>query len=351
MSAMGALTVGAWLEGWPRASLAAAGASPAVRGAGATFPSKLYARWAREYAESGGVTVSYQPTGSGDGVKQATARSVDFGGTDAPLSNPELAQRKLVQIPTCVGGVVPVVNGFEAQRLKLTGELLADIMSGVVERWDDPRIAAVNRGLALPARRIVRVVRADKSGTTEGFTRYLCQMSPAFQKSVGLSNLPHWAGEVQAQEGNDGVSGAVRRTPGAIGYVSHDRVEADKLASVLLRNRAGQFVAASEAGFRAAILNSELNSQGEDSASLLDRDGAATWPLTLASFVLVDAAPATAVGIEPTLRFLYWCFMRGDTLTRGTGFAPLPTAIQAKVAARFAEVRPQDGKRPNFMVV
>jgi phosphate transport system substrate-binding protein len=152
-----------------------------------------------------------------------------------------------------------------------------------------------------------------------------------------------------AAEGNDGVSATVRRTPWSIGYVSHDRVESDKLAAVMLRNRANQVVASSEAGFRAAILHSELYTDGRDTANLLDRDGVATWPITLASFVLIDAAPATASAVEGVLRFVYWCYLRGDQMTRGTGFAPLPTAVQAKLANRFADVRPLDGSRPNYM--
>lgn len=329
---------------WPLVASAAA----EVRGAGASFPSKLYGRWAKQYAQNGGTEVTYRATGSGDGVKQATARTVDFAGTDAPLSAQELIDRKLVQIPTCVGGVVPVVNGFDAQRLRLTGDVLADIMSGMVERWDDPRIAALNKGLNLPPRRIVRVVRADRSGTTEGFSKYLAVVSPRFAKEVGAGSLPTWPGEVMAVEGNDGVSQNVRNTPGAIGYVSHDRVESDSLASVLLRNRDGQYVSSSEVGFRTAMLTSELYRSGLDTASLLDMPGTDAWPITLTTFVLIDANPAHAAAVEPALKFWYWCFMRGDALTKGTGFAPLPVAAQAKLSARFAQVRPKSGERPAY---
>lgn len=329
---------------WPVMTLA----SSKVRGAGASFPSKLYGRWAKQYALSGGAEVTYQATGSGDGVKQAIARTVDFAGTDAPLSAQELIDRKLVQIPTCVGGVVPVVNGFETQRLRLTGDLLADIMSGLVERWDDSRIAALNKGLNLPTRRIVRVVRADKSGTTEGFSKYLAGVSPRFAKDVGAGSLPNWQGEVTAAEGNDGVSQAVRSTPGAIGYVSHDRVESDNLSSVLLRNRDGHYVFSSDVGFRSAMLTSELYRSGLDTASLLDMPGTDAWPITLTTFVLIDANPDHAAAVEPALKFWYWCFMRGDALTRGTGFAPLPVAVQAKLSARFAQVRPKSGGRPVY---
>lgn len=332
---------------WPLAGTAAT----EVLGAGATFPSKLYARWAQQYALMGRPVVRYQPTGSGDGIKQAAARTVAFAGTDSALNPKELEQRKLVQIPTCIGGLVPVVHGFEHNRLKLSGELLAEILLGQVERWDDPRIAALNKGLSLPNRRIVRVVRADKSGSTESFSRYLAAQHPAFAKAPGISPLPAWPGEVLAAEGNDGVSDLVQKTPGAIGYVSFDRVLADKLAAVQLRNREGQWVSASEASFRSAILNSELGRGGADTTPLLDLGGTDTWPLTQTTFVLLDAAPPTAAAAEPALRFWYWCFMRGDALTKGTGFAALPTATQARLANRFAEVKPQDGQRPVYQNV
>lgn len=337
----------------PRLQAQTSSSPSAVQGAGATFPAKVYARWGEQFAQAHGVKIAYKPTGSGDGIKQASERKVDFGGTDSPLAADELAKKRLVQIPMLVGGVVPVVHlpGLDNRRLRLTGELLGDIMAGRVERWDDTRIAALNPGASLPGKRIVRVVRADKSGTTEGFTRYLAQASPGFKSGVGAGSLPRWPGEVEAGEGNDGVAGAVKATAGAIGYVSFDRVEAAGLAPVLLQNQAGLWVAPSEAGFRAAILHSRLHSQGDDTASLLDLPGADSWPITLTSFVLVDAAPTAATRVEPALRFLYWCFQRGDALTRGTGFAPLPTAVQARLAARFAEVRPASGNRPAYQTI
>ena len=329
----------------------AAEPSPApgmVQAAGATFPAKVYARWAGQYAQESGVQVRYKPTGSGDGIKQATEHRVDFGGTDSPLPPEELGRRKLVQIPMLVGGVVPVVNLPGVSRLRLTGELLADVMTGKVERWDDARIAALNPGATLPSRRIVRVVRAEKSGTTEGFTRYLAGQSAAFKASPGASSLPRWPGEVRAEEGNDGVVAAVKASAGALGYISFDRVESSGLVPVSLRNRDGQWVQPSEAGFREAILQSGVHRAGDDTASILDMPGPGSWPITLTSFVLVDAAPAEAAKVEPALRFLYWCFQRGDALTRGTGFAPLPTSVQARLAARFASVQPVAGARPAY---
>lgn len=329
--------------------LSAAAAAQAVQGQGATFPSKVYDAWARAYAKAGGAAVTYKGTGSGDGVKQIAARQIDFGGTDTPLPAAELAKQKLVQIPMLVGGIVPVVNlpGVAAP-LQLDGELLAEIFLGRVKVWNDARIAALNPGVGLPVLPIRRVVRAEKSGTTEGFTRYLAGVSQRFKAEVGTGQAPSWpAGPLKA-EGNDGMVQTLRSTPGAIAYVSFDRVLRDTLAAVRLRNAAGRFVAPSEAGFRAAILDSEMHRQGDDLATLLDRAGSDAWPITQTSFVLVDAEPATGAKAQGALRFLYWCFMHGDELTRGTGFAPLPVSVQSRLAARFTQVRPKDGQLPAY---
>lgn len=320
-----------------------------VQGQGATFPSKVYDTWAKAFEKAGGGAVNYKGTGSGDGIKQISARKVDFGGTDAPLPAAELARQHLVQIPMLVGGVVPVVNlpGLAAP-LQLDGELLADIFQGRVKAWNDPRIAALNPGTGLPALAIKRVVRAEKSGTTDGFSRYLAGVSAAFQADVGAGQAPAWPGEPLKAEGNDGMVQTLRTTPGAIAYVSFDRVLRDKLVSVKLRNAAGRFVLPTEAGFRAAILESDMNRQGDDLATLLNRPGNDAWPITLTSFVLVDAEPATGAKALGALKFLYWCFMHGDDLTRGTGFAPLPVNVQSRLAARFTQVKPRDGQLPAY---
>jgi phosphate transport system substrate-binding protein len=329
--------------------LASPASAQAVQGQGATFPSKIYDTWARAFEKAGGVAVAYKGSGSGDGIKQITARNVDFGGTDSPLPAAELAKQRLVQIPMLVGGVVPVVNlpGLGAP-LQLDGELLADIFRGSVKAWNDARIVALNPGAALPAWAIKRVVRAEKSGTSDGFSRYLAAASPRFKSEVGASQAPAWPGEPLKAEGNDGMVQALRSTPGAIAYVSFDRVLRDKLASVKLRNAAGRFVLPSEGGFRAAIVESDMHRKGDDLATLLDRPGNDSWPITLTSFVLVDAEPATADKALGALKFLYWSLMHGDDLTRHTGFAPLPVSVQSRLAARFTQVRPKDGQLPAY---
>lgn len=330
---------------------AALPARAGVEGAGASFPSQVYARWATTFEQSTGTAVRYKPTGSGDGLKQVTARAVQFGGSDSPLSPDELRKRQLVQVPMLVGGIVPVVNvpGLGDKRLQLTGDVLAAIMAGDVARWNDARITVLNPGLSLPALAIRRVVRADKSGTTEGLTRYLAGVSPDFLRVVGAGQQPAWPGDVERAEGNDGMVRALKASTGTIAYVSFDRAERDRLATVRLKNAAGNWVAPSESGFRAAILESDLAKRGDDAASIMDRPGAASWPITMTSFVLFDAAPSTGQDASAALRFLYWCFLHGDDLTRGTGFAPLPITLQSRLAARFMAVKPQDGKAPDYL--
>ena len=193
------------------------------------------------------------------------------------------------------------------------------------------------------------MVRADKSGTTEGLTRYLADISPTFKRDVGTGQQPSWPGEVERAEGNDGMVRALRAYSGAIAYVSFDRAEHERLVTVKLKNATGNWVGASEAGFRAAILESDVAKRGDDAASIMDRPGATTWPITMTSFVLFDAAPTKTQDVNDALRFLYWCFLRGDDLTRGTGFAPLPVALQSRLAARFMAVKPQDGKVPDYL--
>ncbi|MFN4265230.1 MAG: phosphate ABC transporter substrate-binding protein PstS [Aquabacterium sp.] len=323
-----------------------------ISGAGATFPARVYARWTEQFAsQNPRVQVQYKPTGSGDGVKQIGARSVHFGGTDTPLSPQELAQKGLIQIPMLVGGLVPVVNlpGVGSNKLVLDGATLAEIMLGRINNWNDPALAKLNPGLNLPAKPIVRVVREDSSGSTEGFTRYLALSSSRFKQTVGESKKPTWPGKVIEAKGNDGVVDAVREQVGGITYVSYDRVAKDQLTAVKLVNPTGRAVAASEEGFKEAILGSDVYRQGDDSASLLNVARKEAWPITLTSYVLLDTRPKDKVAANWSAHYVYWCFMHGDDLTRGTGFAPLPSRVQAKLVARLTQIHGPDGEVPKFI--
>jgi phosphate transport system substrate-binding protein len=333
-------------------------AQVAIKGAGATFPSKVYERWITRFQqEHPEVALSYAATGSGDGVKQVQARSVQFGGSDSPLSAQQLLEHKLVQIPMLIGGLVPVVNvpGVASNHVTISGSVLAEVMAGQVSHWDDARIAKLNPGVRLPHVPITRIVREDKSGSSEVFTRYLAQSLEAFKAQVEPSQKPSWPAVsgttiLMAAKGNDGVSTLLKATRGGISYVSFDRVGRDGLTALRLRNGSGADVMASEEAFKAAVLASDVYRQGDDNASLLNQPRADAWPLTATSFVLLDARPKDLKGAEWTARFVYWCFMHGDDLTRGTGFAAMPSRVQAKLSGRLMQIQGPRGELPQFTV-
>lgn len=333
------------------ASVVLAG-SVQISGTGATFPARVYERWTQNFTQKNpSIQVSYTPTGSGEGVNQASTRAVQFGGTDTPLAAKVLADKGLIQIPMVVGGLVPVVNlpGIAANKLVLTGEVWADIMAARITHWDHDRIADLNPSLNLPHKAIVRVVRDDASGTSEALARYLAMSSQSFQGAVAVSQKPAWPGKVVLAKGMDGLARELKNTTGAITYLSYDRVIRDQLASVKLRNAAGREVAASEEGFKDAILGSNVYLQGDDTASLLNVNRKEAWPLTMTSYVLLDAKPKDMNVSNWTAHYVYWCFMHGDELTRGTGFAPLPAKVQAKLVARLLQIHGPDGDVPKFI--
>jgi len=323
---------------------------PAVRGAGASFPSLVYTAWSFGYSKEKGHEVRYVSTGSGDGIKQMTDRTVDFGATDTPLSDAELKTNRLIQFPTMAGGIVPVVNirGVTNGTLKLTGPVLADVMSGDITAWDDPRITALNPGLALPKTKVIRIAREDASGSTAILTQYLSQQNSAWASGTGVGRTVKWKGEVVLVKGSDELGAAVKATPGAIGYVSFDRVLRDGLVSVSLRNKAGNFMAPSEAAFQAAVKASSITKSASLTASLIDMPGSGVWPIVDLTYILLDASPKLADRSSASARFFYWAFLKGDPLISGSGFAALPTEVQAAVVRKLGEIKPADGKPLNF---
>ena len=320
-----------------------------ITGAGATFPSAAYQAWGVEYQTRTTKQWVYTPTGSGDGQKKIIARAVDIGASDIALSQSDLAKHALIQLPTLVGAMVPVVNlkGVSANALKLNGAVLADIFLGKVVNWRDKSIEALNPGLRLPNQAIVRVVRADKSGSTETFTHYLSLRSEAFENTLGRSALPAWpmAGSaIEKGEGNDGVVKLLKGTPGAISYVSYDRVLKQGLTSVALRNgKDSGYVAVSERAFTAAVMASGMYKTGDESSNLLNIPQENAWPITMTTFMLLDAEPKTAAAVQDAVQFIYWTQLSGDFLLKNSGFAPLPSMVQARFAARLAAIRPKDG--------
>jgi phosphate transport system substrate-binding protein len=328
------------------------GSAASIRGAGASLPATIYTSWGQGFTKERSIPVTFQAVGSGEGVKRIIAREVDFGASDVPVSREEIKRTNLFQFPTVVGGIVPVVSfrpGGSGQ-LRLTGSVLADIFAGRITEWNDPRIAELNPGSDLPKVAIIRIVREDSSGTTAAFTSYLSLVNENWSRSIGSGNTVSWPGTVTRARGNDGVVEALKGARGAITYVSLDRIARDKLNPVLLENRQGKFVAPSEAGLKAAVKASAMNLTADEYASLLNMPGSTTWPITQATFVLVDRAPKTAASVSQTLSFFYWAFMKGDDIITKTGFVPLPTAMQARITGRFKEeIKPQDGGPLQFM--
>jgi phosphate transport system substrate-binding protein len=326
-------------------------AETTIKGAGATFPSKVYERWMQRFqAKHTEVQLSYAATGSGDGVRQIKAATVDFGGTDSPLDEQALATHHLVQIPMLVGGLVPVVNlrmANNAQAFVLSGPVLSDIMLGRIMYWNDPRIAQLNPRINLPQLAVTRVVRSDSSGSSELFTRYLGMVSANFKGQVPPSQLPAWpnGSPLIKAKGNDGVVDAIKSTVGSIAYVSYDRAIKDNLMAVHLLSQSGKVVKASEASFRAAMLASDVYRKGDDNATLLNMPNDLAWPITATSFVLLSTKPKDASRAYWSTRFVLWCFLHGDDLTKSTGFTALPTQVQAKLIGRLQGIRRTDGQR------
>ena len=318
-----------------------------IDAAGATFPALIYQRWAERYEAERQVTFRYRPTGSGDGIRQISAGQVLMGGTDSPLAESVLQERGLLQMPTLAGAVVPVFNlGAEGPRaLRLSGEVLGDLFAGRVQHWNDPRIAALNPGVQLGRWPVQRVVRADQSGTTEAFTAYLSLIHPGFATEVGAHKLPRWPGKTLAAEGNGGVVKLLKTTVGALAYTGYDRAQQEGLSMIELQNAAGLWVQASELSILQALQASDVHRKGLDTAPTLNQAGGGSWPITVVTFLLINAQPGAGQkeASRQALQFLYWAFQRGDASLRGTGFVPLPTALQARLAKRLHAVTSSDG--------
>jgi phosphate transport system substrate-binding protein len=318
-----------------------------ISGSGASFPAKVYQQWAEQYTKDTGVKINYKPSGSSAGVKQITAREVDFGATDVPMSSADLDTHKLFQFPTFVGGVVPFVNlpGLTSGSLRLSNEVLAAIFAGQITNWKDKSVVALNPGLALPDLRISRVVRSDGSGTTEIFVSYLKQAAAAAATPIeSQGSRAKWPGSTTAVEGSSKLVEAVKATVGAIGYVSSDYIVRESLAAVSLRNKRGEWTAPSTAAYRAASISSGLFRNNLEAAPLIDTDGDGVWPIVTATYVVVPRSPASLERAGRVLNFFYRSFLLGDKSVAGTGFAPLPVLTQARIVSLLSGFRTQDGK-------
>jgi phosphate transport system substrate-binding protein len=299
-----------------------------ISGAGATFPYPVYAKWAEAYSQRAGVQMNYQSIGSGGGIKQIIARTVDFGASDAPLTARELNKAGLMQFPMVMGGVVPVVNlaGIRAGQIKLSPQVLADIYLGKIKKWNDPAIASLNQGLSLPARGITVVHRSDGSGTTWIYTNYLSKVSPEWKSRVGNDKAVSWPAGVGGK-GNEGVASYVSRIKGAIGYVEFAYALQNKMASVKLQNRAGNYVDPTSENFQAAAANADWTNAPGFYMVLTDQPGANSWPITGATFILVHKQQAKPDVAKAVLSFFHWAYSNGDDMAAQLDYVPMPDSV------------------------
>ena len=309
-----------------------------VTGAGATFPAPIYAKWASAYSKTAGVQINYQSVGSGAGIKQIKAKTVDFGASDMPLKDDELAKDGLVQFPTVIGGVVPVVNvkGIAPGQLKLTGDVLASIYLGDIKKWNDPAIAALNAGVALPDAPIAVVRRADGSGTSFIFTNYLSKVSADWKAKVGEGTAVNWPTGAGGK-GNEGVSAFVQRLPNAIGYVEYAYAKQNKMSHVALKNAAGAYVQPDDATFKAAAASAEWNKSFYQ--ILTNQPGKDAWPLTGATFILMHKKQDKPEQGATALKFFEWAYANGDAAATELEYVPLPGAVKDLVRKQWAAIK------------
>ncbi|WP_269714292.1 phosphate ABC transporter substrate-binding protein PstS [Caulobacter sp. NIBR2454] len=326
-------------------ALGATAAKADISGAGATFPAPVYAKWAEAYKRQTGVGLNYQAIGSGGGIRQITAKTVAFGASDKPLNPDDLASSGLIQFPTVIGGVVPVLNipGVAPGQLRLTGPLLADIFRGQIKRWNDPAIVRLNPGVKLPPIPITVVHRADGSGTTFLFTTYLSQKAPRWAEQVGANDSVQWPTGLGGK-GNDGVSAFVKQTTGSIGYVEYAFAKQNKLTHAQMQNRAGKFVQPTADAFSAAAANAKWSSAPGYYLLLLDQPGANSWPITGATFILMHKNQTNAEQGREVLKFFDWAFKSGDNLASSLDYVAMPAAIKTQIRKTWSSQIKSGGK-------
>ncbi len=316
-----------------------------ITGAGATFPAPVYAKWGEAAKAAVGIELNYQAIGSGGGQNQITNRTVDFGASDAPMDGAKLKAAHLLQFPTVMGAVVPIVNlpGIAANQLKLTGPVLADIYLGKITKWNDAKLAELNSGVTLPNLAIAPVYRADGSGTSFVFTTYLAMANPEWKDKVGASTSVKWPAGAGAR-GNDGVAGTVKNTRGAIGYVENAFATQNNLTTTQLRNKSGAFVSPSMAGFAAAAASGDWAGAENFAVNLIDQNGPQSWPIVSATFLLLPMDPKDAVRSANVLKFVEWAYANGGLIATQLEYIPLPKAVQDTVRAAWRSQVKADGQ-------
>jgi len=317
-----------------------------ISGAGATFPYPIYAKWADAYKKETGVGLNYQSIGSGGGIKQINAKTVTFGASDMPLKAEELTKGGLVQFPTVMGGVVPVINveGVKPGDLTLDGPTLAKIFLGEVKTWNDPAIQKLNPNVKLPAQAIAVVHRSDGSGTTFLFTDYLSKVSADWKSKVGANTAVEWPGGIGAK-GNEGVANNVAQTKGAIGYVESAYAKQNKLTHTKLINRDGKTVEPTAEAFAAGAATADWAGTPGFGVILTDQAGASAWPIAGATFILIHKQPQDPAAATEALKFFNWAYAKGDKMAQDLDYVPMPDkVVQAIQKVWASEIKDASGK-------
>ena len=308
-----------------------------ITGAGASFVFPVMSKWSADYNAATKNRVNYQSIGSGGGIAQIKAATVDFGSSDAPLKPEDLAANGLFQFPSVSGGIVPVVNipGLAMGKIRFTGPILADIFLGKVTKWNDPAIAAVNPGLTLPDLRITVVHRSDGSGTTLNWVNYLSKVSVDWRKRVGEGTAVRWPVGVGGK-GNEGVAAYTKQIKGAIGYVELSYALVNKLNYAAVRNRAGNFIVPSNQSIAAAAASADWATSKDFSLVITDAPGADAYPISATNFILMHKKPKKPANNKQAIDFFTWVFANGDEAATKLGYVPLPDALVDQVEAYWA---------------
>jgi phosphate transport system substrate-binding protein len=311
-----------------------------ITGAGATFPYAVYTKWAEAYQTATGNKVNYQGIGSSGGVKQIKAKTVDFGGTDAPVKEEDLDAANLVQVPTVMGGVTIVMNvpGIESGKLKLDGPTAANIFRGAITKWNDPAIAKLNPGVALPDLAITVSHRSDGSGTTYAFSNYLAKQSMAFMREVGAGNTVNWPANAVGGKGNPGVAANVQKIKGAIGYVDIADAMKNKMDFVALKNRAGNYIVPNQDSVADAAAGANFKVRGM-APDLLDQAHKNAWPITTATYMLAYEKGADAAKQKGVVDFFKWSLNNGQKMAEELGFVALPPSVVKMVEAEMKNIK------------
>jgi phosphate transport system substrate-binding protein len=318
-----------------------------VTGAGATFPAPLYAKWADAYNKATGVKINYQSVGSGAGLRQIRGKTVDFGASDMPLKDDELAKDGLMQFPTVIGGVVPVINvkGINPGQVKMTGQVLGDIYLGKIKKWNDPALTALNPGVPLPDQAIAPIQRADGSGTTFIFTNYLSKVNADWKAQVGEGTAVKWV-TGSGGKGNEGVASFVQRLAGSIGYVEYSYAKSNKMTHVQMRNSAGNYVSPDDLTFKAAAAGAAWDKTFYQ--ILTEQPAKDAWPITGATFIMMYKAQDKPAQAAASLKFFDWAYANGDKMADELEYVALPDTVKALVRRSWAEVKDGSGKAIAF---